>query len=113
MKFKLTKTLKENWITALKSGEYEQFGGELMNPVNPKQCCCLGVLAHIHPDIKIDDNGRYCIVRNKNKGYIPFEEMNIHNSNYRLADINDGSYRDGIRDYSAVIPIIETLPTVD
>ncbi len=116
-KFKLTKQLKEDWIKALESGDYEQFGDKLRNPNNHKQCCCLGVLATIHPDINITDSGEDCLINGINKKYYPFEDMNIHKiedvSKPELTVVNDNTYSIGFRDYSKVIPIIKDLPTVD
>jgi hypothetical protein len=113
-KFLFTKELKDNWLKALRSGDYEQFNDKLKNSDNNKQMCCLGVLADIHPNIRISKNGENCIVRNKKVSYDPFDEMKIHNGcPAHLASRNDNSYRDGKRDYSEVIPLIETLPTID
>lgn len=113
--FKLTKQLKEDWLKALKSGEYEQFGRKLRNPDNHKQCCYLGVLAIIHPNIEISTDGTYCTVEGNDKQYEPFNEMGIHlGCKIDLTNVNDNSYHhDNIRDYSKVIPLIEQLPTVD
>lgn len=119
--FKLTKQLKENWLKALKSEEYEQYGKQLRNPDNHKQMCCLGVLAHIHPNIEIKDEdnnenkGGSCIVNEENLRYDPFVEMGVHNGNCKvqLASNNDNSYNRGIRDYSEIIPLIEQLDTID
>ena len=39
-------TLKEQWVAALRSGEYKQGTGVLYNPIDDTYCC-LGVLAKI------------------------------------------------------------------
>ena len=76
--------------------------------------CCLGVLASIHPNIKISKDGENCFLKNRNVRYDPFNEMKIHDgSPVDITEVNDSSYRKGKRDYSKVIPLIETLPTVD
>lgn len=116
VEFKLTKQLKEDWLKALKSGDFEQFAGTLRNPNNFKQCCCLGVLASIHPDIEIDDSYEEgaCVIEGKILKYFPFNEMGIHDvNNSDLVRENDTSYYEGIRDYSTVIPLIEQLKAVN
>jgi len=109
--FKFTQEVKDNWIKALESGKYEQFGYKLKNPVIPNQMCCLGVLADIL-NIKIDSTGYRCLSDNFSEiGYEPFNDMKIHEGcNLNLATINDKSYSEGIRDYSNVIPLIKELP---
>lgn len=119
-KFILTKELKENWLTALKSGIFSQCRDILKR--NNNNFCCLGVLAEIHPLLTITENGEDCLHNIQNVGYKPFYEMGIlsiiknDNSFYFgkgiLIDINDNSFNEGIRDYSEVIPFIENLPTV-
>jgi len=113
-KFLFTKELKENWLKALRSGDYIQHGDKLRSNNNHKRMCCLGVLADIHPDIQIDKKGENCIVNNINEQYEPFNNMNLHaGCSVGLTDINDKSYVKGKRDYSEVIPLIETLTTID
>lgn len=44
----MTLTLKERWVAALRSGEYEQGYGALVTPrPGGKQYCCLGVLCQV------------------------------------------------------------------
>jgi hypothetical protein len=115
MEFKFTKELKSAWLEALRSGKYEQFHDRLMNPENPKQMCCLGVLATLLPNVAISDDGFNCIVDGECVFYEPFNKMGLHEGDktYNLADNNDESHLKGVRDYSTIIPIIETIPTVD
>lgn len=49
--------IKQQWVKALRSGEYSQAKGWLYDG---EGYCCLGVLAHIHPDIQFhyeEDSG--------------------------------------------------------
>lgn len=51
MRNRLSKQLKEDWIKALRSGEYQQGTGFLCQLKNGKETyCCLGVLADIEYD---------------------------------------------------------------
>lgn len=44
--------LRDQWIEALRSGEYLQGRNQLCNKVDgEKVFCCLGVLADIHPEL--------------------------------------------------------------
>lgn len=43
--WKLPKAKAERWVEALRSGEYEQGQGHLVNEYN--EYCCLGVFAHL------------------------------------------------------------------
>ena len=45
MKFKSWKTFKKAWIKALRSGEYRQCAGRLVN--DNDEFCCLGVAANL------------------------------------------------------------------
>lgn len=104
---KFTQEIKDKWLKALKSGEYEQFNGQLRNPENHKQCCCIGVLCNVLNE-PINEVG----MDNLNKDI--YEQL--HNNitaqlTEKLWRINDKSYEENdVRDYSEVIPIIEQLP---
>jgi hypothetical protein len=115
MDFKFTKELKEAWLEALRSGKYTQYGGKLMNPDNPNEMCCLGVLSTLLPNVSITNDGYNCILDDEEVAYEPFNKMGLHQGDekYNLAHNNDKSYSKGVRDFSVVIPIIETIPTVD
>jgi|SRR6187402_3725830 len=110
----LTQGIKNNWLKALKSGEYTQFEGRLEESANSKSCCCLGVLAIIHPDLSINhENNMGCIIRGIDKGYSAFFDILGDERLTKLYRENDNSYNLGVRDYSTVIPLIEALPTID
>jgi hypothetical protein len=115
MDFKFTKELKEAWLEALRSGKYTQYGGTLMNLDNPNEMCCLGVLSTLLPNVSISDDGGSCLLNGEYDSYRPFDKMGLHRGDkkYNLAHNNDKSYSKGVRDFSVVIPIIETIPTVD
>jgi ASC-1-like (ASCH) protein len=107
---KFTKELKENWLNALKSGKYKQVNGQLKDYEGH---CCLGVLAEIHPDLSIESEGKRCVFNGKVEGYEPFEKILTTEIVDKLYIENDSSYREGVEDFSTVIPLIEKLPTVD
>jgi len=107
---KFTKELKENWLNALKSGIFKQEPGQLKTSHGH---CCLGVLAEIHPNLSIDSDGKSCVFYGKVEGYEPFEKILTRKTVNKLYQENDNSYRDGVEDFSKVIPLIEKLPTVD
>lgn len=52
----MNKELKDKWIAALRSGEYEQGRGSLYHPPSDKYCC-LGVLARIVDPTSINHYG--------------------------------------------------------
>ena len=108
----LTKEIKEKWLTALKSGEYTQGPRKLYN-IDTNRYCCLGVLANIHPDIKISSGGVMCEYKGIVTGYKPFYELIGGDKVEELYRTNDSSYHKGLTDYSGVIPIIEALETID
>lgn len=49
----MNQELKTRWISALRSGEYEQGQGYLCKD---RKYCCLGVLADIEDDLAYDEN---------------------------------------------------------
>ncbi len=101
-----TQEIKDKWLNALKSGEYQQFNGQLRNNGNYKQMCCIGVLCNILNEL-IDESG----CDNINKDI--YQQLNNAISSDKTDELwltNDNSYDAGVRDYSAVIPIIEQLP---
>lgn len=117
---KFTKEIKEKWLNALKSGEYKQVQGKLRTNFGH---CCLGVLAEIHPDLQISEDGENCLINSGEKndencliteevGYRPFSILLTGAVYTRLYHKNDDiNLQKG--DFSAVIPLIEELPTVD
>lgn len=107
---KFTKELKENWLNALKSGDYKQVPQQLKTNFGH---CCLGVLAEIHPDLQISESGQNCLINNVEVSYAPFKVLLSQKVFYTLYIENDNSYDRGIEDFSTVIPLIEELQTVD
>jgi hypothetical protein len=108
---KFTKELKENWLNALKSGQYKQTGMMLKRDEGH---CCLGVLAEIHPNLSIDKSGRNCEFNGTTCSYTPFTQILTQKVVNELYAENDNSYeKKGTNDFSTVIPLIENLPTVD
>ena len=110
MERKFTQEIKDNWLKALKSGEYKQGFAELFTRSDNSHCC-IGVLG--------------CVIGLK--GGIG-EDYNLDNSAYnfledtigkeKLRDLyttNDEMYyrKEGNRDYRNVIPMIELLPVTE
>ena len=56
MKGQKMKTLKEQWVDALRSGEYDKTE-EMLHDCENGGYCALGVLAEIHPNINYFDVG--------------------------------------------------------
>ena len=46
----MKKDMKKKWIKALRSGQYDQTTGSLVDPEG-KSFCCLGVLCNIQPGV--------------------------------------------------------------
>jgi hypothetical protein len=70
--------IKQKWIEALRSGEYDQGKHYLRNTGN--QYCCLGVLCDIYSketEVEWDDtlakDGRFCYQFLNASGYLPIE----------------------------------------
>lgn len=105
---KFTQEIKDNWLKALKSGEYIQ-GTACLQYLDPKdgihKHCCIGVLGDIHPDLINDamigiDKNPYEFLKNSIGPEITSE----------LWKTNDGKYDENMSDYLNVIPLIESLP---
>ena len=104
MKGQEMKTLKEQWIEALRSGKYEKTKEELHDCRNGGYCA-LGVLAEIHPNIEYFENNEKVIDEEPwgediygDEGYWYGEEFcdgelpyNILKSEYQsqIVDMND------------------------
>lgn len=106
-----TKEVKENWLANLRSGKYKQGFCNLHNPAD-NSFCCIGVLGDCTDDL---DNSK-----EEEVGCHPYAFLkdNINKSvASHIWEMNDDSqYRDNPDypcDYSNVIPLIESLPTVD
>lgn len=110
---KFTKEIKENWLKALKSGEYTQCKESLHNTTeklgNRIGHCCIGVLGDILPFL--DNNYSYdCNLKS------PYEFLTDNLGHGKTRDIfmrNDNTYNYTKPDYSNVIPLIEQLETKD
>lgn len=100
---------REQWTTALRSGQYKQGTGQLYMPTS-KSFCCLGVLAHLAggEPVKGEDsvikfpNGALC------HAFIPkeLEEMLGIEDQVVLSRMNDlGNTFEEIADY------IDSMPT--
>ncbi len=102
---KLTKRIKSKWLEALKSGKYSQVqGGYNMeldedSNISHEGHCCLAVL-----DIVAEKEG---VELNIGEPMIKGDIYNL------MVNTNDAPSDDFVRDYSNVIPTIETLKTVD
>jgi hypothetical protein len=114
---KFTKELKSQWLEALKSGKYIQGIGKLINTCDGETTkhCCLGVLSEIHPKLEIDKDSDDVIFDGVRVSYDPFSVMFNHRTGKKdefrdLTSLND-SECDG--KYTSVIPLIESIPTVD
>lgn len=105
----LTRKIKEDWLSALRSGKYQQGSGKL-------RCnnyyCCLGVLACVL-NREIDETGRE--IRGEKSSYYLFKLMFGETKLDELWKTNDQIVFNPRlpRDYSNVIPLIEKLPTID
>lgn len=66
----MDKTLKESWIEALRSGEYEQTQETLLRKDGPaKSYCCLGVLCAISDEVFENDDDDIPFMWGDNKDY--------------------------------------------
>lgn len=105
---KFTEKVKKQWIKALKSGKYKQ-GFITLHNQKDDTFCCLGVLGDIHPKLSnASSSNPYSFLKDNN---IDVEYLWKTNDNpeYRKKCFN-GKQK---RDYSNVIPLIESLPTVN
>lgn len=103
MKLKFTKEVKSKWLEALKSGDYIQGVGKLRTTYSHvTEHCCFGVLSEVCGINNISENGF------STQGYKVYEDMLGRINTDELWMAND-RLCDG--KYTAVIPIIEQLPT--
>lgn len=65
----LDKQQKENWLTALRSGEYKQGKGQLHHP-KENTYCCIGVFA-VCNGISLNSGGYSMRIDGEEKGYEP------------------------------------------
>lgn len=107
---KFTKELKENWLSALKSGKYIQGAGQLRKG---NSFCCLGVLCDIHPMLSISEDGYSDLFNgecHKNNWHWLRELLPLDSANFNNLWGENDSNCDG--KYTAVIPLIEEIPTI-
>jgi len=114
---KFTQEIKDNWLKALKSGEYKQgFNMLVTNKTNTgleegedKYHCCIGVLGEIteglsnYPRICGEEEG------GENNPYTFLENTIGDTLTTNLFKVNDRTPLNELRDYSNVIPLIEAL----
>ena len=103
-----TKEIKNNWLKALKSGEFKQGFGQLKSYEDAY--CCIGVLGCITEGLTED------VTDETGQSPYDFLERVIGREKEReLYQTNDkiDYQKTGKTDYSNVIPLIEKLETVD
>lgn len=101
---KFTQEVKDNWLTALKSGKYKQGFVYLKHPMDGTHCC-IGVLADITLGLSTNEGGSFeCS---------PYDFLNRALGKEVVDNLwktNDLDHRDNKNpDYSNVIPLIEAL----
>ena len=93
----MKREVRDNWVKALRSGEYEQ--GE-MNLKDRGKYCCLGVLGEINGvDLDTPADGRYAAIE---PFHAPYDWM-------KFASMNDC----GLYDFNQIADYIETLEVED
>lgn len=104
MKRKFTQEIKDQWLTALKSGKYVQGTGMLIDYDGDKPLhCCIGVLGEVV-------EGLDCSCEDSLSD--PYQFLLDVFDDYTMEDLylkNDSLGKNGPRDYSNVIPMIEAL----
>lgn len=74
------------WVNALRSGKYKQGKGELCNENG--EMCCLGVLNHIFPKLKLAGGSNNILVNHGRIGLIT-DGGRLKNSSVYLCNLND------------------------
>jgi len=100
----IDKEIKEKWLTSLRSGEFVQ-GTHNFKTIDGKYCC-LGVLCMITNTPLKTDVGPYSDNFKAVKGILG---VNIDNEKFTDLYYTNDNLCDG--KYSAVIPLIEAIPT--
>lgn len=103
--FKFTQEVKDNWLKALKSGEYTQTKARLCNE-DKTAFCCIGVFADINEELNIDTPH---IVAETNP-YTVLKRIFGNTLFQKIWTTNDDTFNPKKPDYSNVIPLIESLP---
>lgn len=107
-KRKFTQEIKDQWIAALKSGEYVQGPCRLYNRVD-RSHCCIGVLGEIIPGLSStptkDIQNPYRFLE-ETIGVLNCQRLYLRNDK---ESVNLEYPEDFPRDYSNVLPMIEAL----
>lgn len=104
---KFTAEIKQNWLNALKSGKYKQ-GFLTLHDKETNTHCCIGVLGEVVEGLDND-------VRSINE-MSPYNFLtktigeDLKKDLYYRNDAGKGDPEYTTRDYSNVIPLIESLP---
>jgi hypothetical protein len=100
---KMRKSLKDRWLDALKSGEYEQGTGSLMfeDDSYGSRYCCLGVLLDIEKCLEENPKERWHTEGMPTEKFLKGVELDSHCADV-LASVNDDS-----NDFDDVIQMIE------
>jgi hypothetical protein len=100
MKGQEMKTLKQQWVDALRSGKYEKTK-ETLHDCNNGGFCALGVLAEIHPNIEYFEYG-------EKKGEDEWgEEMDLDEGYYYGETLLDGDLPKNILPMAAQCSVID------
>lgn len=80
------------WVAALKSGKYNQCGGQLCKPISNKKLgyCCLGVLCKVQGSLQKKSDGDYM------DNYISSYYLSFKNACYNVLD-NNGRLPEGVK----------------
>jgi len=113
---KFTQEIKDNWLKALKSGDYKQgFGRLVCNESNhdweegeAKYHCCIGVLGEITEGLS-----NYSRVSGEGVSPYRFLENTIGEALTSNLFLTNDRPQNKLRDYSNVIPLIEDLKVQD
>lgn len=87
-----TQELKDLWTTALRSGNFDQYWGQLYSP--NAGYCCLGVLAHV-AGWGVSNNGLGVVIGGESMAYGPFETMFGSDTASKLYNMNDTNFVKG------------------
>jgi len=102
----MNQEIKDKWLDALKSGNYVQGTGRLKCK---EKHCCLGVLGEVL-GLEIDSGGM-SFVGEKCDSKFPYPALSpfLEEEDQRELYIENDSKPEGLKDYSNVIPLIESL----
>lgn len=93
----MTKELKQQWIEALRSGEYKQIKNILKDEIG---YCCLGVLCDIIPDWTISEDGDSVVELGRYNTYDKIEKiLGVDSTTLTTMNDDDGKTFAEIADY--------------